>query len=331
MPARDQSRPLRNPDLVQANRMPREEPSGPIDVRVDLIVQFQCRAELPLAPQKMMKVQAHDVAVDVGVEIKDVTLDGQRVIFIQRRANADVGHAFKRMREALEPRSGHVDAGAGVELVRWFDVDGWEADLAAQAASGNDTAVDEVCAAESQRHRTHRSFGDGIAYDRAGDANAANAHLVNTLDGESQPRTGCLELRQIAFASRAETEIASDVHVVDLQGGDQKFLNESVRGPAREFVRERNHQQRVDVHRPKDFLLLSERQDLLRYTVGSDDRKRMRVECDHRRRALRFARTPHDATNNLLMPGMHAVEVADGGDAAARQIGLPEDRKSVVQ
>ena len=40
-------------------------------------------------------VEADGVAVDVGVEIEDVALDRRRVVFVQRRTDADVRHAFE--------------------------------------------------------------------------------------------------------------------------------------------------------------------------------------------------------------------------------------------
>src|SRR5581483_7420296 len=72
-------------DLRKANRVPGEIPSRSFDVKVNLVVQLQRRAELLLAPQQLVEVEPHDVAVDVGVEIEDVALDGQGVIFVQRR------------------------------------------------------------------------------------------------------------------------------------------------------------------------------------------------------------------------------------------------------
>jgi len=50
----------------------------------------------------------------------------------------------------------------------------------------------------------------------------------------------------------------------------------------------------------------------------------MRMKSDHCRRPLRFPRALDDTANNLLMPDVHAVEVAEGGDATAREIGLPQ-------
>ena len=70
---------MRNPNLVEANWMPREEAARALDVRVNLLVQLQRRAELLFTAQQVVKVQPDDIAVNVGIEIEDVTLDGQRV------------------------------------------------------------------------------------------------------------------------------------------------------------------------------------------------------------------------------------------------------------
>src|SRR5256885_2385085 len=140
----DRSLLLLNPQLVEANRMPREEPPRPLDIGVDLMVEFQRRAELLLAAQKLMKVEPHDVAVNIRVEIEDVALDGQRVILVERRADSDVRDALERSREALETRRRDVNPTAGEKLVGRIDVDRRESDLAAETASGDHAAVDEV-------------------------------------------------------------------------------------------------------------------------------------------------------------------------------------------
>ena len=63
---------------------------------------------------------------------------------------------------------------------------------------------------------------------------------------------------------------------------------------------------------------------MLRHAIGRDDRQRMRMKRDHRRRTIDFVRALDDAANDRLMSDMHPVEVADRGDAAARKVGLPE-------
>src|SRR5947208_10492710 len=96
----------------------------PIDVLSDLVRQFHRRAELLLAANELVEVEAYRIAVDVGVEVEDVALDGDGVVLVQGGAHADVGHALERAAEALEARGGDVDAAAGKELVRRIDVHG---------------------------------------------------------------------------------------------------------------------------------------------------------------------------------------------------------------
>src|SRR6266508_4499187 len=50
----------------------------------------------------------------------------------------------------------------------------------------------------------------------------------------------------------------------------------------------------------------------------------MRMKGDDRRRPPRLPRPLHDPADDGLMPDVHAVEVADGGDAAAGEVGLAE-------
>src|SRR5436305_5305903 len=113
--------------------MPREIPSRPVDVDMDLMVQLERRAELLLTPEQMMKIEADRVAVDIRIEVEDVTLDCQRVILVQRRANSDVRHTLERSGETLEPRCRHVDASARMQLIARFDVDRGESDFASEA------------------------------------------------------------------------------------------------------------------------------------------------------------------------------------------------------
>src|SRR2546428_9972178 len=162
--------------------MPCEEPTRPLDVRVNLSVQLERRAELLLGPQKLMEVEPDHIAVNIRIEIKDVTLDRQRVILIERRPHADIRDALERAGEALQARSGHIDAAAGKELVRRIDVDSGESDLTSEPAPGDDAAVDEIRSSERERHCAHRSFVDRVSNDRARHTNAAAADIINPLD-----------------------------------------------------------------------------------------------------------------------------------------------------
>src|SRR3954464_10691791 len=116
--------------------MPEEVPPRPLDVHPDLVRQLERRTELLLAPQQLVEVETDGIAVDVRIEIEDVALDRDGVVFVERRPDADVGHAFEASVEALEARRGDVDAGPRIEVVLRIDVDGGEADLAPEAAAG---------------------------------------------------------------------------------------------------------------------------------------------------------------------------------------------------
>ena len=127
---------------------------------------------------------------------------------------------------------------------------------------------------------------------------------------------------QIALASGTEAKIASDPHLRHAQRAHQKFLDEAIGGPARELVREGDDQQRVDVHLAQQLFFLGDGEDLLRHPIRRDDGQRMRLERDHRGGPPQLARPRHHPAHDGLMPDVHAVEVADGGDAAARQVRL---------
>ena len=101
-------------------------------------------------------------------------------------------------------------------------------------------------------------------------------------------------------------------------------LDEAVRRPARELVRERHDQHRVDAHLPQQLFLLGEGEDLLRDAVRRDDGQRVRVKRDDRRRPPQLPRALDDAADDLLMPDVHPVEIADRRHASAGEIGLAQ-------
>jgi len=185
-----------------------EIPSGAVDVKMNLVVELERRSELPLAPQQLVEIKPHDVAVHVRLEIENVTLDRNRVILVQRRPDADVGDALETTRETLEARCGDVDAAAGVQLVGRIDIHRRKSDLAPEPPAGRDAAVDEIGAAEEQGGGAHGAFADRIAEDRARDADAAHADFVDALHRKTELRAGFFEFREIAFAPRAEAEVA---------------------------------------------------------------------------------------------------------------------------
>src|SRR5262249_37789204 len=167
------------------NRMPREVAARLFNVLSYLVGQLQRGAELFLAPDQLVEVKPHGVVVDVGVEVEDVTLDGDGVVLVQRRPHADVGHALERAVEALEARRGDVDAAAGEELVRRVDVHRRKTDLAPEPPPGGDAALDEVRAAEGEICAADGAFGDGVAHDGARHADPSQAHVVDAAHFES--------------------------------------------------------------------------------------------------------------------------------------------------
>src|SRR4029077_12552413 len=194
----------------EANWMPREIPSRPIDIQPDLVRQLERRAELLLASQQLVEVHAHGIAVDIGIEVEDVALDRDPVVLVQGRPDTDIRHTPETAIEALEARCGDIDAAAREELIRRIDVDGGHADLASEAAASGDAAVDEVGAAESQGHSTHGAFEDRVAHDGAGDADAADGDIADSFHTEAETLAGALQFGEISLAARTECEVPTD-------------------------------------------------------------------------------------------------------------------------
>src|SRR5436305_5558102 len=195
--------------------MPQEVAARALDVVADLPRQLDGGAELLLAPQQGVEEEPHRVAVDVGIEVEDVALDGDRVILVERRADADVRHALEGAVEALEARRGHEDAAVGIELVEGIDVDGGKSDLAPEAPAGGDNSVDGVGAPEREGDGAHGAARDPSSDARAGDADAADAYLVDAVDVEAELLSGTLQLLEVPFAPRAEREVAPDADFRD--------------------------------------------------------------------------------------------------------------------
>src|SRR5437867_11421221 len=180
--------------------MPREIPSRPLDVQRDLLRQLQGRAELTLAPQKVMEVDTNGVVIHVGIKIEDMALDGDAVVFVEGRTDSDVGDALEGAVEALEARGGDVHAAARIELIEGIDVDRGDAELPSEATAGSHAPVDEVRAAQGQSDGAHGALEDGVAHQRAGDADAADSHVVDAFDAEAMSRAGALQFGQISLA-----------------------------------------------------------------------------------------------------------------------------------
>src|SRR5687767_14276648 len=115
-----------------------EESSGAFDVLANLIGQFESRPKLALSPQQAMKIDAHHVVIDVGIEVENMALDRDGVVLVQCWAHADIGHAFEVSGECLEAGRGHVHPRSWEKIVGRIDVHGGEADLTAELSPGGD-------------------------------------------------------------------------------------------------------------------------------------------------------------------------------------------------
>src|SRR5262249_19292797 len=162
---------------------------------------------------------------------EDVALDGDGVVFVERRADADVRYALEAAVEALEARGGDEDAAVGVELVERIDVHSGEADLASEAAAGGHESVDEVGPARGQGNGAHGPAGDASADTRAGDADAADAHFVDAVDVKAELLPCGLKLFQMSLTPCAEGEVAADADLGHLQRGHEELFDEAVGRP----------------------------------------------------------------------------------------------------
>jgi Zn-dependent protease with chaperone function len=182
------------------------------------------------------------------------------------------GWKGQNMKQAVLGTSGNQDAALQLTIVRG----------APEAAARRDASVDEVGAAEGHGHGAQRTLGDRVADDRARHADAAHLHVVHAHHAEAVPLARVGELAQVALAARAEREVAADAHFLHVQRADEELVDEAVGGPARELVRERHDQHRVDAHGLQQLFLLRQGDDLFWHAVGRDDGQRMGMKGDDR-------------------------------------------------
>jgi hypothetical protein len=132
------------------------------------------------------------------------------------------------------------------------------------------------------------------------------------------------EHREVAGPVAAEQEIRADPHLADVQPVDQHVADEGFRIPVRQLGREADDRRALHAGVGNRFELLRRRHQERRRLVRADDARRVRVEGHHHRRRSALAGDTADPLEDLAMPAMDAVEVAQ------RQHRLPPVRRPRV-
>ncbi len=122
----------------------------------------------------------------------------------------------------------------------------------------------------------------------------------------------------------AEDEALADVDLLQPQLLVQELAHELARRHPRELGGEADDEQDRDPGLPEQRLLLLRRGQRHRRALGVEHGQRVGIEGDDHRRHPQLAGALDGAVEDRPLAAVDAVEVADGGDAAVRQIAAVE-------
>jgi hypothetical protein len=120
--------------------------------------------------------------------------------------------------------------------------------------------------------------------------------------------------RDVAGRAVAVAEVLAHVHLDGVQGHDEHPPDELGRLPQRELTGEREHENGVDLALREQCETVLEGGQPRWRGVGVDHRHRVRVEGHHHRQRVQSTAACHDAGQQVLVPEVDAVEVADRHD-----------------
>ncbi|MNN39238.1 hypothetical protein D3C81_1532680 [compost metagenome] len=156
-----------------------------------------------------------------------------------------------------------------------------------------------------------------LAHPRAADALAVLGDGGRRLDGETLARAGLDQQGEIAGAALAEAEIVADLQMLDAEPLDQDLANELPGGQLAQAAVEGQAQHPVDAGLAQQFELLAQAADAPRGLVRGKEFARLRLEDHHAAGQPGLRRTLAQARQDTLVTAVHAVEIANGGNAAA--------------
>ena len=110
----------------------------------------------------------------------------------------------------------------------------------------------------------------------------------------------------------AEMEVEADHGAGDGEAVDQNALDEVLGAEPRQRRVEGEHDRAVEPGRGQQPELGGLRGEVERGLVRAEERARMRLEGEHRRRPVRRLGALHRRADHRAVAAMHAVEIADG-------------------
>ncbi len=168
--------------------------------------------------------------------------------------------------------------------------------------------------AEQRARLVHPPFADQPPDAGAADDEVLVADRIDLLGLEPVADSQRSQQGEIAGAIVSEQEVRADPDLRDPEPVDEHGLDEGLRVPARHLEREAHDRGAMQAGVGEGVDLLRLRHQQRRRLVGADDAGRVRIEGhDHRRRAA-LAGDAADAVEDLAMPAVQPVEVAEGED-----------------
>src|SRR6266487_4244295 len=218
------------------------------------------------------------------------------------------------MHDLPNPRRRRIDAMRRQQLVVGAEVRRGKADGPPALVAQHHGAVEEVLMPEQRPGFIQTPFADEAPDPRAADDEILVADRIDFLRLEAVPAAKGPQPREIAGTIVSEKKIRAHPHFADAKPVDENRPNESFRIPARELRCEADDRRALHAGIRYGFQLLFLRHQQRGRLVWSDDPRRMGIESHHDRRGAALAGHSLDPVENLAMPAVHAVEVAQGED-----------------
>ncbi|MCY1532634.1 hypothetical protein D9M68_679170 [compost metagenome] len=235
------------------------------------------------------------VALDAGT-YADVG-DARQLLVVQLHAHQV--HAVERYAAALEL---HI-RGRGAQLAAEL--------LAVQHSPGNAEGAAQQALGEGEVAR-----GQGLAHPRAADPLAIQLHGSRGFDAEALGLAGLQEEGEIAGTIATEAEIVTDLQVRRSQPFNQHRVDELRGAELAQAAVERQAEHLVHALARQQLELVAQARQAHRRCIRAEVLARLRLENHHATGQTQLSRTLAQPLENGLVAAVHAVEIADGGDAA---------------
>jgi len=261
-----------------------------------------------------MKGHLHQTAIQVTLVIEQMDLQMGLAVAFDRRPHADVGHAGEHIALYLEGHDEHAAERCVATLE--LDIGSRRAQLATEFLPMHDPPGDREGPAEQCLGTAQITVGQYLAQPRAADTLAIHLDGGGRLDTEAFGGASLEQEVEVAGAVTAETEIVAHFQVPHAKAFNQCGVDELGRAELAQPTIEGQAQHQIN------SLLAQQLQFLAQpgQPCGRPIRRKvftwLRLEDHHAARPAPLGRTFAQTRQDGLMPPVHAVEIADGGDAA---------------